>query len=839
MWSRSPFVGSVVLLAALTLFACAGSTPAASESDAADADTGAVDVAPTDAVDVAEADGATDDGGADADAATDGPDDGGADDADATPADSEDDAACAPGTRGCPCDDGDACIDDLVCVDDLCAPPDCPLGTDGCPCADVDFCVDDLRCDDGTCVVCAADAPGCPCDEGACDEPLFCDRDLCIEPESCADIGCVPLQLCELEELRCVSACEIGFDWVEARNSCVPSGGTSCDRGAEDSLAEECRRQGRECRLVAGFAQCGECVPGFTELEGDCIPGTCGAPESDPYSRVEECAASGRQCRETEDGAECGDCLEGLLIDPDLGECVERRDCEDLDCGTQFRTCDPRDGLARCADCVDGYVELPGTGTCVLFEVCDDLDCAPQSRECVMDVTARCDACLPGWVEDDDGVCVCEATGGSPQQYWPDDDGDGFGDPTRLGACTPLDGYVDNGDDCNDERDDVNPGESDRPDPAFDDTDCDGIDGDAERMVFLATDGDDEGDGTREAPYATLEVATVAAAINPDIDGVAVGVGIFAGPLVVLDGVSVWGGYDPAAGWARNDRGRTVVRTEEAADGRFAGLVASAIETATEIAFVTVETADAPADITAYGAYLVGATGLSLVHVEIQAGRGGDGSHGTGGSAGGGGAAGGAGQAGSAGGAGGGAGRNAACPDADGGLGGRGGNTNEYGENGLPNGCGGLGGEDGRPWDNEGRPGAPGCSRTAAGAPGPDGPGAAATGGVVDDRWVPTPGDPGGVGFVGMGGGGGGGGGGPEILPFRGGGGGGGATGGRGGHGGGGAGGVAFGLYCVDTVPTLLGTNDVTFGAAGAGGGGPGLAGIEGDRAADHGCDAL
>jgi len=50
--------------------------------------------------------------------------------------------------------------------------------------------------------------------------------------------------------------------------------------------------------------------------------------------------------------------------------------------------------------------------------------------------------------------------GQGPQTYYADTDGDGFGDPasTTSGCMTPPAGYVSNPDDCNDNRNDVNPG---------------------------------------------------------------------------------------------------------------------------------------------------------------------------------------------------------------------------------------------------------------------------------------------------------------------------------------------------------------------------------------------
>ncbi|MES2644869.1 MAG: VCBS repeat-containing protein [Myxococcota bacterium] len=58
--------------------------------------------------------------------------------------------------------------------------------------------------------------------------------------------------------------------------------------------------------------------------------------------------------------------------------------------------------------------------------------------------------------------------------WWPDADGDGFGDAAVASACDEGDGYVDNGDDCDDGDATRNPGAVDSCDDDVD-SDCDGV----------------------------------------------------------------------------------------------------------------------------------------------------------------------------------------------------------------------------------------------------------------------------------------------------------------------------------------------------------------------------
>lgn len=110
----------------------------------------------------------------------------------------------------------------------------------------------------------------------------------------------------------------------------------------------------------------------------------------------------------------------------------------------------------------------------------------------------------------------------------PDFDGDGV----AAGDCAPTDPAV-------------FPGALDRPDLAFEDVDCDGIDGHASRAVFVAPGGDDAAPGTREAPKRTI-----GAALSAGRDVYVAG-GTYEEAVAAVDGVGIYGGYAPGS-WARS-----------------------------------------------------------------------------------------------------------------------------------------------------------------------------------------------------------------------------------------------------------------------------------------------
>ena len=86
----------------------------------------------------------------------------------------------------------------------------------------------------------------------------------------------------------------------------------------------------------------------------------------------------------------------------------------------------------------------------------------------------------------------------------PDYDGDGF----TTDDCAPLDPAV-------------HPGVADKPDLSFEDTNCDGIDGDLGKAIFVSKLGvqDDSGTGTKDNPLYTIDAGVIKAkAANPDKD---------------------------------------------------------------------------------------------------------------------------------------------------------------------------------------------------------------------------------------------------------------------------------------------------------------------------------
>jgi hypothetical protein len=416
------------------------------------------------------------------------------------------------------------------------------------------------------------------------------------------------------------------------------------------------------------------------------------------------------------------------------------------------------------------------------------------------------------------------------------------------------DGYTSTGGDCNDHDPAIHPGAVDLPDAAFIDSNCDGVDGDESRAIFVAPNGDDSAAaaGTRAAPLRTITHA-LAAAQTGGKDQVYVLAGTYNEQVYLHNGISIWGGYfeAPDGSWHRNSTSITRITWSSSTGGMVIAIQGTNLTSATILGDLSISAGNAPAGGSSYAIYCSQCSGLVLERNTIQAGAGGDGVEGLYGQPGANGDPGNDGMPGAAGNDtimayGGGGGSTSCLGDgaSNGGPGGRGGRGAENGMaggngSGYPaGGAGGPGGASGVPVGNGtiGMNGLPGIA-------GQDGMGGMG-GSIVGGFWVGQAGVDGTSGGSGQGGGGGGGGGGLPLQPGpsyyhgTGNGGGGGGAGGCGGKGGkaGTAGGGSFGVFLLNSTGVLFTGNSIATGPGGKGGTGgygvPGGAGGYGGKGA-------
>ena len=125
---------------------------------------------------------------------------------------------------------------------------------------------------------------------------------------------------------------------------------------------------------------------------------------------------------------------------------------------------------------------------------------------------------------------VAAGTAAPPAFAVPDWDGDGALAPAD---CSPLDPAV-------------HPGAVDKPDILFEDRNCDGIDGDPSKAVFVSLGGNDAAPGTLTNPVRTVGKAiSLASAQSKDVY---VAGGEFVETVAAPSNVDIYGGYEPISG---------------------------------------------------------------------------------------------------------------------------------------------------------------------------------------------------------------------------------------------------------------------------------------------------
>ncbi|HVL81830.1 MAG TPA: hypothetical protein VM840_09590, partial [Actinomycetota bacterium] len=192
-----------------------------------------------------------------------------------------------------------------------------------------------------------------------------------------------------------------------------------------------------------------------------------------------------------------------------------------------------------------------------------------------------------------------------------------LGPLAQLGVNCPLDGdgdgYTTDQGDCDDTDPAYNPAADDRPDLAFLDTDCDGIDGSAADATFVATSGSDTAPGTMSEPKAT-----VVAAVASGATAVYVSTGSYPGSVSATEGLGIFGGYDATDGWSRSAAHLPVI-----AGAPQAVLVEGADDV--ELQLLDLRGSATPASRSAYGVRAVDSSGLRIVGSRVSSGPGLDG----------------------------------------------------------------------------------------------------------------------------------------------------------------------------------------------------------------------
>ena len=226
----------------------------------------------------------------------------------------------------------------------------------------------------------------------------------------------------------------------------------------------------------------------------------------------------------------------GAYCDPPVDDVTDHSDCDDTDSDVNpaaTEICDDNDVDEDCNDLADDAD--PGVTGEVTYHPDSDGDgygdsataaayCDPPADYVVDDTDcddgvfainpAASEVCDPADVDEDCNEVAdnedAGALGTSP--YYPDDDGDGFGDEeaSSIMLCDEIGGYVDEQTDCDDSLDSVYPGAVEVPYDGID-QDCDSfdlcdVDGDGFDSEATACGGDDCDDDDAAVNTAAIEV---------------------------------------------------------------------------------------------------------------------------------------------------------------------------------------------------------------------------------------------------------------------------------------------------------------------------------------------
>ncbi len=379
-------------------------------------------------------------------------------------------------------------------------------------------------------------------------------------------------------------ACPSGYE-CDASGTCVVGGDEAVDgrprKGFGEPCADRTECESDICIFIGTGGRCTiQCIGGDCPTAWGCL-GVVDVIEPGTVSAV--CVPVVDQlCSACTSDAECLQVGDDRCLEYADGKEFCARDCRTIACPNGFVCQDQSAGGEVIRQCV------PASGACD----CDATSMGMQESCTIM--TPFNTACS--------GTRTCQGA-------------------TGWGGCAP-------------------PAPSDDPDGSYVDANCDGIDGDVTRGVFVAGGGANTPTCglTSMAPCQTISYGIIRAA-TAGRTHVFVQTGTYNEVVVLVNGVNVWGGY--SFGWQRgpysNPAHRVTITgghdTSNGGDGEYLGVRAHGLIVPVTIGDVIIDAPDAAGTVagngrSSYGVHVDGAT-VVLERVQILGGNGAPGAPGT------------------------------------------------------------------------------------------------------------------------------------------------------------------------------------------------------------------
>ena len=211
-----------------------------------------------------------------------------------------------------------------------------------------------------------------------------------------------------------------------------------------------------------------------------------------------------------------------------------------------------------------------------------------------------------------------------------DPDGDGYcgAEVWVNGGCWEC---PEGGGDCAPGDPAIHPGAEDRPDVDGVDSNCDGVDGQVEKCVFVSEElGADYFPGTMSEPKASIEAGLAVVSDQVGKTCVLVAKGSYVEDALELPpGTAVWGGYDDKSGWIVDDSLVTMIY------GARRAVTVNGSTLPTSLGRLEIHAADGtPTKKSSIGVFVRLSTTVTLAKLNVFAGQGAGGNGGLGGSAG-------------------------------------------------------------------------------------------------------------------------------------------------------------------------------------------------------------